>query len=505
MTLWPFDPPIPLCTDLQPWTQLRQRFLAIGLHRDFTAANNADANRFSELLRQDRLRHLFLNDPQPASLALQLFGFEEPLSRDQCLAALGESLFAFCLQSGLVVPHKDGFLSPFLLQMVNDIYLFVDRPSPNPNTTMAMGPTTQMLARASYPQTPVDSILDVGCGCGVLVLLLASGCRRAVGVDINPRAVALSRINAALNGITNTEFYESDLFSALPGQRFDVIVSQPPFVALLPGEHPITYLHGGARGDELPLQVLAQIPDHLSESGIAFVLSDFRVAPGQPFSKSLPRRPGYHTCVLVNDATITLEQNAAAYLYRGHFLRGAELWVKAEETIAHLRSLGLDHLRQALILIRSNSPQANHGDGLRGFSLPSEKWSILHRAYIDELLVLYPLCDAPPQAILPLTLRIVEGTMCRHDYSLLETKSTYTLQPGKPSLLSNPATNEGVLSLLYAVHGAPTVLHALQAANSEPDEDFLHNAASVLQELLLHGILTIAPTMPNTVSTPQPT
>ena len=66
-------------------------------------------------------------------------------------------------------------------------------------------------------------------------LSLAAKVDRVIGTDINPRAVALSRINAALNGIGNVEFREGDMFAPVAGETFDLIISQPPFVSTPPG------------------------------------------------------------------------------------------------------------------------------------------------------------------------------------------------------------------------------------------------------------------------------
>ena len=100
--------------------------------------------------------------------------------------------------------------------------------------------------------------LDLGCGAGTGALSLAAQVDRVIGTDINPRAVALSRINAALNGIGNVEFREGDMFAPVAGENFDLIISQPPFVSTPPGLAAASYESGGARGDELPLRLLAR-------------------------------------------------------------------------------------------------------------------------------------------------------------------------------------------------------------------------------------------------------
>jgi hypothetical protein len=57
---------------------------------------------------------------------------------------------------------------------------------------------------------------------------MARYCDVAVGLDVNPRALTMSRFNAALNGVANVEFHASDLFAAVRGRRFDRMVFNSP-------------------------------------------------------------------------------------------------------------------------------------------------------------------------------------------------------------------------------------------------------------------------------------
>lgn len=78
-----------------------------------------------------------------------------------------------------------------------------------------------------------DGVLDVGCGYGPIGLTAARLVPRGhvTMLDVNERAVALSRENAALNGIGNVEIQVSDLYEAVGGRTFDVILSNPPIRA----------------------------------------------------------------------------------------------------------------------------------------------------------------------------------------------------------------------------------------------------------------------------------
>ena len=75
-------------------------------------------------------------------------------------------------------------------------------------------------------------VLEVGTGTGLLALLAARRAERAIGVDINPEAVRALRINALVNHLEEkVEARQGDLFAAVVGERFDVIIFNPPYFA----------------------------------------------------------------------------------------------------------------------------------------------------------------------------------------------------------------------------------------------------------------------------------
>lgn len=80
---------------------------------------------------------------------------------------------------------------------------------------------------------PADEILDVGCGYGVIGIVAASLAPqgRAVLVDINERATELARRNAARAGLGNVEVRRGSLYEPVIGERFDLVVTNPPIRA----------------------------------------------------------------------------------------------------------------------------------------------------------------------------------------------------------------------------------------------------------------------------------
>jgi 16S rRNA (guanine1207-N2)-methyltransferase len=76
-------------------------------------------------------------------------------------------------------------------------------------------------------------VLDIGCGYGPIGLTAARLAPQGhvMLIDINERAVELSRLNAKVNEVHNVSFAQSDLYEAVDGEKFDVILSNPPIRA----------------------------------------------------------------------------------------------------------------------------------------------------------------------------------------------------------------------------------------------------------------------------------
>ncbi|MCU1406604.1 MAG: SAM-dependent methyltransferase [Glaciihabitans sp.] len=129
---------------------------------------------------------------------------------------------------------------------------------------------------------PIDSVLDLGTGCGIQAMHASRHARRVVATDISQRALDFAAMNATLNSITNIEFRLGSLFAPVAGESFDQIVSNPPFVITprIPGVPAYEYRDGGLVGDALVAEVVAGAAIHLKPGGIAQMLGNWEYHHG---------------------------------------------------------------------------------------------------------------------------------------------------------------------------------------------------------------------------------
>jgi SAM-dependent methyltransferase len=123
------------------------------------------------------------------------------------------------------------------------------------------------------PRFPVQSVLDLGTGCGIQALLASRHADHVIGVDSNPRALNFAAFNAHVNGVKNISLREGNLYEPVKELQFDLIVTNPPYV-ISPASQYI-YRDSGLPGDAISEQVIRQAPAHLKEGGYASILCNW--------------------------------------------------------------------------------------------------------------------------------------------------------------------------------------------------------------------------------------
>lgn len=119
-------------------------------------------------------------------------------------------------------------------------------------------------------------VLDIGTGSGALAVSLKALCPGCdvTAVDVSDAALAIARENAGRNGV-QVRFLKSDCFGALSGERFDMIVSNPPYISreemqqLMPEvrQEPELALFGGEDGLDFYRRIAKEALAHLKVGG----------------------------------------------------------------------------------------------------------------------------------------------------------------------------------------------------------------------------------------------
>jgi release factor glutamine methyltransferase len=145
-------------------------------------------------------------------------------------------------------------------------------------------PETELLVDLALARTPEDralEVVDLGTGSGAIALAIAAARphARVLATDASAAALAVARANAERLGIANVDFVEGSWWAPLAGRRFDLVVSNPPYIAdsdphLDLGDlrfEPRSALASGADGLDDLRCIAAGAVAHLKSSGVLLV------------------------------------------------------------------------------------------------------------------------------------------------------------------------------------------------------------------------------------------
>jgi SAM-dependent methyltransferase len=361
---------------------------------------------------------------------------------------------------------------------------------------MALNLSTHALAQVALPPRAGARTLDLGTGCGVHALLAARAGEVAIGTDLNPRAVAFARFNAALNEIAHVAFREGDLYAPVAGERFDRILVNPAF--LLSPEPVYMFRDGGERGDAMSRRAIVEAPEHLNEGGICQVVGEFPTIGEERFEERVGTWVEGRGCdlLLLRLNTTSATEYAALYSqepFGQSYVEYEEAWRARWESFARngiteiafgcaiVRRRAADPSRPHWVLSRpAPSLEAPPGERLAAFLALKDR--LTAPGFASDLL------DRKPR--MPEGLLLVDGRQfAGAGWHIAESHASV---PGDP-LATEVVLSEAARDLLLRCDGTRTLREAL-APFVEPGSDLAEvEAAGVtaVLDLLERGLLVL--------------
>ena len=177
--------------------------------------------------------------------------------------------------------------------------------------TLVPRPETELLVAIALEllhDRQAVNVADLGTGSGAIALALAHerSCARIKATDISSDALAIAQHNATALGITNVQFNRGAWFEPLAGQCFDMVTTNPPYVAIedtdldtiQTGHEPPLALFAGIDGLSALRIIIAEAPTHILPDG--YLILEHGHLQGQAV-RDLLCHPGFHSIVTHND------------------------------------------------------------------------------------------------------------------------------------------------------------------------------------------------------------
>lgn len=147
---------------------------------------------------------------------------------------------------------------------------------------LGVGGASLTLAGLQLPH-PAGRALDIGTGCGIQALRARRQVAEVVATDVSERALRFTRLNALLNDVSGIRTRHGSLFDPVAGEKFERIVSNPPFVITprAAGVPAYEYRDGGMQGDDLVAAFVSGVGVHLEPGGVAQLLGNWEYRDGR--------------------------------------------------------------------------------------------------------------------------------------------------------------------------------------------------------------------------------
>jgi hypothetical protein len=302
--------------------------------------------------------HLRRLEDEPFGTVAKLFLLGVPVDSDRLAPVLAPLELARLAETGLLRLEGTTVLASARLAPHGDYYIASDGGAGAEETSFDFEPGIQSpsvtLAKLAVRRR-VQTALDLGTGCGIQALLAAKHAGRVVATDVNPRALAFARFNARLNGIDNVEFRLGDVFEPVGGERFGLVVANPPYV--ISPDASYAYRDSDLPADELCRRIVADAPAYLAEEGFAHVLVSWAHPPGDEWAPPLREWVDGGGCDawLLHHRTNDRLTHAASWLQP----LGERDLPAYEEAIdrwtAHLNRLGIEAIGYGAVVLRRRS------------------------------------------------------------------------------------------------------------------------------------------------------
>jgi methylase of polypeptide subunit release factors len=273
--------------------------------------------------------------------------------REAVARALGERGVEALVATELARVDGDGVVPRSRMLPMGDLLLAADSYSQgrdDPADYVAAYTPTTHVCDSLTPRRPVERALDVGTGSGAHAVLAAGHARHVVATDVNERALAYTRLNAALNGFDNVECRSGSLFEPAEGETFDLITCNAPYV--VSPERRWAYRDAGGEADEVSEHVVRECAAHLADGGFATMLVSW-VARGEDDADdrvlAWVERTGCDAWVLVDSEADPIEHAA---MWNAHIDDDPVAYARAlDEWLRYLENLGVGKVTDGAVVL----------------------------------------------------------------------------------------------------------------------------------------------------------
>ena len=429
-----------------------------------------------------------LGDGDDLAALIRLFLLGVPVARKRIDELLDDRFRALLAQAGLLAAHDDGLVRGAARIVPHDELLIASDhgAAADGHADHVPGVHRPSVALAHLTvRGSGERALDLCTGNGIQAILLAAHADSVVATDVNARAIAYARFNAALNGVNNVETRLGSFFEPVADEEFDLVVANAPYV--ISPENAYLFRDSGMRGDAVSEHVVRGTPETLAPGGFASLMIAWALDPNEPMERPRSWLEG-SGCDAFLLHTSTDDPIETATVWNRDIADRPDAYADAiDRWLAYYRELGIEQLGYACLVLRKT---ADGRDGwLEAQQLPraglrpagKHVWKLFETH--DRLSEI-----EPAHALLDRRLRVVDDAVVTQETRFAEGRwrsesLTLRLETGLPfSAELDPKTAR----LVRELDGSRTLAEALAAAVDDAERD---TGLALTRQMLAVGFL----------------
>ena len=228
------------------------------------------------------------NEPVPSNILFRWFYMGMPLELSAVRGIIPDWFVGLACASKLLFAEGKQLLPNAMLIPLAEHWIAADTAArfeaAEPDFVLWPNPTTQLLLRMTV-RKPSRATLDLGTGTGVQAIKAAMHSEKMIATDLNPRAIEFAKFNARLNGAEEIDFRVGDGFAPIENDKFDLIVSNPPF--FIAPSNRFLFCDNPMDLDQLCRKLVKDAGAHLHEGGYLQMLCEWAEIEGQPWRERI--------------------------------------------------------------------------------------------------------------------------------------------------------------------------------------------------------------------------
>ncbi len=335
---------------------------------------------------------IFLNfkliDDTPFNKLVKLFLISQSLKKEELLQDLFTEEDINALAAMRILSEKENRVSslidiyPCMGTFIATDHRFTDHKSTR--AVMYLSKDSFTLALGTIRE-PVKRTLDLCTGSGVQAILAARHSEEVIGIDINPRAINFAEFNSIFNQVENIRFLEGDLFAPVEGERFNLIVANPPFVPHPGNKKKLFFRDGGYSGEAILDGILMNIHRFLTEKGRCHIFTEVLLRKKHDYMEKLSGTLGdkpFDILVLAGNH-IPSEMYAIGHLkYTGEY---SEFTTELVEWLKCLYENGITQIAEGLITLSPTEDGTSPAHSILQYRIPNRAFGHKVAQYFASL------------------------------------------------------------------------------------------------------------------------